>query len=96
MPATIILLLGAIAALTLSILLSNDWSPEALDAAKLALATAGAVVVVWSWWMAVEPSQSAGVDSIPDPTECASIRRAFHRPAVSQEAFTCLRSPLRV
>jgi hypothetical protein len=41
------ILLVAISALTLSILLKSDWSPEALDAAKLALATAGAVVVVW-------------------------------------------------
>jgi len=44
---TIILLLVAIFALALSILLKTDWSPEALDAAKLALATASALVVVW-------------------------------------------------
>ena len=47
MRTTITLLLVAIAVLTLSILLRSDWSPEALDAAKLALATAVAVVVVW-------------------------------------------------
>lgn len=43
----ITLLLVAIAVLTLSILLRSDWPPHALDTAKVALATAVAVVAVW-------------------------------------------------
>ena len=48
MPITIILVSAIIPVLTLALMLGSDWSPEALDTAKLALATAGAVVLFGS------------------------------------------------
>jgi len=48
MPVTIILLLVTIPILMLAMMLGSHWSPEVLDAAKLALAVAVTTVVVWA------------------------------------------------
>jgi hypothetical protein len=47
MPITIILVLATIPVLTLVVMLGSGWSSATLDAAKLALATALAIVVGW-------------------------------------------------
>jgi hypothetical protein len=47
MPITIILILAAAPALTLSMLLGTDWSPEALMAGRGALAAAVVIAILW-------------------------------------------------
>ena len=47
MPITIILLLAAAPILTLFMMSGSNWSPHALDAARLGLAASIMVVVVW-------------------------------------------------